>query len=75
MMVGFIHQKYYIMQLFYLSRGSVISSISSVVKSLSSGEGGYAGYGQAPPIIQVLYWVNLINPNFTVGYKIKHNVA
>ena len=37
-----------------VSRGSARSSVSSErPKSVTSGEGGYAGYGQAPPIIQV----------------------
>ena len=38
----------------YLSRGSILSSVSSVLRSTSSGDGGYGAYGQAPPIIQVL---------------------
>ena len=37
----------------FIFRGSILSSISSVIKSSSSGDGGYAAYGQAPPIIQV----------------------
>ena len=44
----------------FISRGSILSSISSVVKSSSSGDGGYAAYGQAPPIIQVYKFCHII---------------